>query len=308
MGGTSQEEPTMRVFVTGATGFIGAAVVRELIGAGHQVLGLARSDAAARSLLAVGAEAHRGTLHDVESLQRGAAGCEGVIHTAFIHDFSNMAAATEVDRLAIEAIGCAIAGTNRPFVVSSTLALLAQGGVCTEESALDFSSVDAHRIASENAALSFGSRSVRVSVVRLPPSVHGDGDRAFVAALIRIAREQGVSAYLGEGRNRWPSVHRLDAAQLFRLALERAAAGSRFHCVADQGVPTRGIADVIGRRLNVPVVSIALEQATAHFGWLGRFFALDVPASSARTQARLRWRPRRPGLLSDLELDHYFET
>jgi nucleoside-diphosphate-sugar epimerase len=297
----------MRVFVTGSTGFIGAAVVQELIAAGHQVLGLARSDAAARSLDAVGAEAHRGTLHDVESLQRGAARCDGVIHTAFIHDFADMAAAAEVDGLAIEALGRAIVGTDRPFVVSSTLALLAQGGVCTEESALDFSSVDAHRIASERAALSFGSRGVRVSVVRLPPTVHREGDHAFVASLIRIARAQGVSAYLGEGRNRWPTVHRLDAAHLYRLALEQEAAGSTFHCVAEEGVPTRGIADVIGRRLNVPVVSIAIEQAPAHFGWLGRFLALDVPASSARTQEQLRWRPRRPGLLSDLQLGHYFE-
>jgi nucleoside-diphosphate-sugar epimerase len=297
----------MRVFVTGATGFIGAAVVQELIGSGHRVLGLARSDAAARSLVAVGAEAHRGALEDTESLQRGAAGSDGVIHTAFIHDFANMAAAAEVDRLAIEALGRAIVGTDRPFVVSSALALLAQGGICTEESALDLSSVDAHRIASESAALSFGSHGVRVSVVRLPPSVHGDGDRAFVAALIRIAREQGVSAYLGEGRNRWPSVHRLDAAHLFRLALEQAAAGSRLHCVGEEGVPTRDIADMIGRRLNVPVVSIAPEQAFAHFGWLGHFFALDLPASSGRTREQLRWRPRGPGLLSDLELGRYFD-
>jgi nucleoside-diphosphate-sugar epimerase len=298
----------LRVFVTGATGFIGAAVVQELLGAGHQVLGLARSDATARSLHAVGVEAHPGALDDADSLRRGAAGSDGVIHTAFIHDFANMAAAAEVDRLAIEALGRAIVGTDRPFVVSSAIGLLQRDGLCTEESAPDFSSVDAHRIASESTALSFGWLGVRVSVVRLPPSVHGDGDHAFIAALIRIAREQGVSAYLGEGRNRWPAVHRLDAAHLYRLALEQAAAGSRLHCVAEGGVPTRDIADVIGRRLNVPVVSIPIEQAGAHFGSLGRFFALDVPASSARTQDLLRWRPRRPGLLSDLELGRYFET
>lgn len=298
----------MRVFVTGATGFIGSAVVQELIGAGHRVLGLARSDAAARSLATAGVQVHRGALDDADSLRRGAAGADGVIHTAFIHDFSNIAASGEIDRLAIEAIGAELAGSGQPFVVTSATGLLAPGRVGTEEDAPDSSSMGSHRVASEVAALSLASRGVRVSVVRLPPSVHDEGDYQFVPALIRIAREKGVSAYVGQGRNRWAAVHRLDAAQLFRLALEKGPAGARFHGVADEGVPTRDIAAVIGRGLSVPVVSKPREQAADHFGWLGRFFAEDVPASSTLTQERLGWRPRQPGLLADLERAHYFKT
>ena len=298
----------MRVFVTGATGFIGSAIVQELLGAGHRVLGLARSEAGATSLAAAGAEVHRGALEDLESLRQGVAASEGVIHTAFIHDFSNIAASGEVDKLAIEALGAALAGSSRPLVVTSALGMLAQGGVRTEEDGPDLSPVAAHRLASDRAALSLASRDVRVSLVRLPPSVHGDGDHAFVPALIHTAREKGASAYIGDGRNRWPAVHRLDAAHLYRLALEKGTAGATFHGVADEGVPTREIAEVIGRRLNVPVVSKSPEEAADHFTWLARFFALDTPASSARTQERLGWTPRQPGLLADLEQGRYFET
>jgi nucleoside-diphosphate-sugar epimerase len=297
----------MRVFLTGATGFVGSAIVSELLGAGHQVLGLARSDAAARSLAASGADVHRGALDDLDSLRRGAAAADGVIHTAFIHDFSNIAASAETDRVAIEALGATLEGSARPFVMTSAIGLLKPGCVGTEDDLPDPSSGGAHRVASERAALLLAARGVRVSVVRLPPSVHGDGDHGFVPFLVRIARETRVSAYIGEGRNRWSAVHRLDAAQLYRLALENGPAGATFHGVADEGVRTRGIADVIGKRLDVPVVSKSPGDAAGHFAWLARFFALDIPASSVRTQEQLGWRPRQPGLIADLERGSYFE-
>ena len=298
----------MRIFVTGATGFVGSAIVQELLGAGHQVLGLVRSEASAKSLAAAGGEPHRGTLEDHDSLRRGAAATDGVIHTAFIHDFSNMAASGETDRLAIEALGGALAGSHKPFVVTSATGLLPKGRVCTEQDMPESGGGGAHRVASEQAARALASREVRVSVVRLPPSVHGDGDYGFVPTLIRIAREKGVSAYVGEGRNRWSAVHRLDAARLYRLALEHGPAGSMFHGIAEEGVPTRALAEVIGRRLNVPVVSKSPEDAAGHFGWLGRFYSVDVSASSARTRAQLDWHPRQPGLLEDLERGRYFDT
>jgi len=297
----------MRVFLTGATGFVGSAIVSELLGAGHQVLGLSRSDAAARSLAASGADVHRGALDDLDSLRRGAAAADGVIHTAFIHDFSNIAASAETDRVAIEALGAALEGSARPFVATSAIGLLKPGRVGTEDDLPDPSSGGAHRVASERAARLLAARGVRVSVVRLPPSVHGDGDHGFVPFLVRTARETRVSAYIGEGRSRWSAVHRLDAAQLYRLALENGPAGATFHGVADEGVPTREIADVIGKRLDVPVVSKSPGDAAGHFAWLARFFALDIPASSARTQEQLGWRPRQPGLLADLERGSYFE-
>ncbi|CAI6086074.1 SDR family oxidoreductase [Cohnella sp. JJ-181] len=298
----------MRVFVTGASGFIGTAVVRELLDAGHQVVGLARSDQSAATLTAVGAEAHRGDLADPESLRSGAAAADGVIHLAFIHDFANYGSAIETDRRAVEAIGAALEGTGKPFVgTSGTLMLshgLPPGRIGTEDDAVD-SGVP--RGGAENAALAMAERGVRSSVIRLAPTVHGPGDHGFVHALIGIARAKGVSAYVEDGANRWPAVHRLDAARLFRLALESAPAGSRLHGVGEEGVPFREIAGVIGRHLNVPVVSIPREEAAEHFSWLGSFASTDGPTSSALTRARLGWQPEHPALLPDLEEGHYFK-
>jgi nucleoside-diphosphate-sugar epimerase len=295
----------MKVFVTGATGFVGSAIVQELINAGHKVLGLARSDEAAKSLAAAGAEVHRGSLEDLESLSSGAAEADGVIHTAFIHDFLNYAPAAEADRRAIETLGAALVGSDRPLVVTSgTLLLQRQGPLATEKDA----SIPSFPRKSEEAALAMASQGVRASVVRLPPSVHGDGDHGFVPRLIGIAREKRVSVYPGEGLNRWPAVHRLDAAQLYRLALEKGSAGARYHGVADEGIPVRDIAGIIGRRLNLPVVSKSTDEAADHFGWIAHFFGIDCPASSAQTQERLGWRPVHSALIPDLDQAHYFAT
>ncbi|WP_223653036.1 SDR family oxidoreductase [Hymenobacter psoromatis] len=291
----------MRVFVTGATGFIGSAVVQELLGAGHQVLGLSRSDKGNQALTAAGAEVHRGSLDDLDSLRSGAAAADGVIHLAFIHDFSQYAAAGETDRRAIEAMGEALAGTNKPLVVTSGLAGLASGRLATEAD----TPASMGRV-SEPTALAQVARGVRATVVRLAPSVHDDGDYGFVPALINIAREKGAAAYIGDGQNRWPAVHRLDAARLFRLALERGVAGGRYHGAADEGIPMRDLAAVIGRHLNVPVLTKSPEEAAEHFGWMALFAGLDMPATSARTQQELGWQPTHKGLLADLEEGSYF--
>jgi nucleoside-diphosphate-sugar epimerase len=296
----------MRVFVTGASGFIGSAVVSELIDAGHEVVGFARSDEAAAAVAGAGAEVHRGALDDVDSLRSGATAADGVIHTAYIHDFSRMQDAAETDLRAIEALGAALEGSGRPLVVTTGTALVRPGRVATEEDMVDPASARHPRVRCEVAALALAGRGVRVSVVRPAPSVHSEGDHGFVPVLIDIARTKGVSAYIGDGANRWPGVHRLDAARLYRLALENATAGSVLHAIADEGVPTRDIAGIIGRHLDVPTVSVAPEDAGEHFGWIGAFFGLDVPASSALTRERLGWTPVQPGLIADLDEGHYF--
>ncbi|WP_026308792.1 SDR family oxidoreductase [Spirosoma spitsbergense] len=297
----------MKIFVTGATGYIGSALVQELIGAGHQVLGLARSKETAQKLVAAGAEVHLGTLDDLDSLRRGAATSDGVIHTAYNHDFSAYATAGETDRQAVEALGSALIGSDRPFVITSGITVLTPGRVATETDPLDYNAASAPRIPSELVMEALAQQGVRTSVVRLSPSVHGEGDYGFVPTLIGIAREKGVSAYIGEGTNRWPAVHRLDAVQLFRLALEKGTAGAKFHGAADEGIPVRNIASIIGQHLNLPVVSKPAEEAADHFGWIGAFLSVDCPASSTLTQQQLGWHPSQPSLVADLEQGHYFD-
>ena len=295
----------MRVFVTGATGFIGTAVVGELLAAGHQVTGLARSDASAERLAQLGAEAHRGELSDTASLAAGARAADGVIHLAFIHDFSTYAANAETDRRAASAMADALAGTGRPLVVTSATAVLANAGLALETQAPAPGSTAR---ATSELVLAAAANGVRVSAVRLAPSVHGAGDYGFVPALIAIARKTGVAAYIGDGENRWPAVHRLDAARLFRLALEKAAPGSRVHGVAEEGIPMRRIAEAIGAGLGLPTRSLTTEDAVMHFGWLSRFAGIDNPTSSALTRETLGWHPAGPDLLTDIRENGYFAS
>jgi len=298
----------MRLFVTGASGWIGSAVVPELLAAGHEVVGLARSDASAGALEAAGAEVHRGTLDALDALGAAAAASDGVIHLAFKHEeaFSgDFATATDADRRAIEAFGEALAGSDRPLVIASGLAGLQPGKLATEDDVPDAASPAGRRTLSERAALALANRGVRSSSMRLPPTVHGDGDNGFVASLVGTARKHGASGYIGDGANHWPAVHRLDAARLLRLAVEGAPAGSVLHGVAEEGVPTRAIAEAIGRTLGLPAVSVAPDAAKEHFGWLAGLFGLDVQASSARTQELLGWQPTHQGLVEDLDEGHY---
>jgi nucleoside-diphosphate-sugar epimerase len=308
----------MRVFVTGESGWIGSAVVPELLGAGHEVLGLARSEESAAALTAAGAQVQRGSIDELEVLNSAAAASDGVIHLAFKHDIAfsgDFAGAATADRAAVEAMCEALVGTDRPFVLASGLLGLTPGRVATEQDGLvpvpgqaEIPVGPQARLATAQRVRALASDGIRTSVMRLPPTNHGDGDNGFMATLVSIARDSGVSAYIGDGASRWPAVHRLDSAHLFRLAVQNAPAGSILHAVADEGVPIRDIAEVIGTHLDVPVESIAPEEAPAHFTWLSHFVALDSPASSKETRDLLGWEPIQPSLLQDLDQGHYFKS
>ena len=294
----------MRIFVTGATGFIGTAILQELKGAGHQVLGLARSDASAQKLTNAGAAVHRGDLEDLDSLRSGAEWAEGVIHAGFIHDFTRFQEVCLVDKIAIETIGDVLAGSGRPFIVTSGTALVSPGRLATEDIIPPFN--PAWPRASEQAADAAAARGVDAAVIRLSPSVHGDDDKhGFIPILVNVAREKGVSAYIGEGLNKWNAVHRLDAARVYRLAVENPAPGARFHAAAEEAISVRSIAEAIGRQLNLPAVSITPEAAKEHFGWFSQMAAIDCPASSKWTQEKLNWHPTHSTLLADIDKGIY---
>ena len=295
----------MRIFVTGASGFVGSAIVKELITAGHQVLGLARSDSAAESIRKAGAQAHRGDVNDLPALQKSAAQSDAVIHTAFNHDFSQFKANCEADRKVIEALGIELAGSNRPLIITSGIGLLNTGRIITEED-VPASSDLVPRAASEEAANAAAAKGTKVYIVRLPPTVHGKGDHGFVPMTIDRAKENGESAYIGEGKNRWPAVHRQDAAVLYRLIAEQQPPQKIYNAVAEEGIPFRDIAEAIGKGLNLPTVSRSGKDAEAHFTWFTHFAALDCPASSEKTRKTLNWQPSQPGLLEDLVPGIYF--
>ena len=296
----------MRVFVTGATGFVGSAVVQDLIAAGHEVLGMARSDAGAAALAKAGAAVHRGTVEDLDSLKRAAADADGVVHTAFIHDFSKFVENCEIDRRAITAMGEVLAGSDRPLIITSGTGAAAPGRIATETDRFPADHPNP-RIASEQAADAVAATGVKVMSVRLP-QVHGPHDHGFVPILIGIARDKGRAAYVGDGKNRWPSVHRLDAARVYRLALEKGTAGTRYHAVAEEGVSLRALEEAIGRHLNIPVVTITPEEAADYYGWFAGFASMDMPASSTWTQKTLGWRPTGADLMTDLENEDYFQA
>lgn len=294
----------MRIFVTGASGWIGSASIAALLADGHTVLGLARSDQSADRVTALGADVHRGTLDDLASLRSGAEEADGVLHLGYVHDFSRMADAARTDLAAIRTFGEVLAGSNRPLLVASGVAGLTPGRPATEQ---DMPDPNAHpRGVNATAALALANRGVRSVVIRFAPTVHGAGDHGFVARLVEIARERGVSAYVGDGMNRWAAVHRDDAAALVARALQSAPAGSVVHATAEEGITARAIAEAIGRGLDMPVTSVAADEATDHFGWLGPFFAADLQGSSVATQTLLDWNPKHPGLIDDLDQGHYF--
>ncbi|MBV8253558.1 MAG: SDR family oxidoreductase [Chitinophaga sp.] len=296
----------MRVFVTGATGFVGSAIVKELITAGHQVVGLARNASAAEALTQAGAQVHSGAIDDLDSLRAGVAAADAVIHTAFKHDFSKFEENCEVDRQAIRAMGTALEGTDKPFLITSGTGLLSSDEMAVESQGPSVFGRSFPRVATEEAAMALQERGIKASLVRLPPSVHGSGDHGFVPHLINLAREKGVAAYIGEGDNRWPAVHRLDAGRLYRLILESGATEPRYHAVAEEGVPFRDIATVIGRRLEVPVVGKSTAEASQHFEWFIHFATMHNPSSSRRTRELLGWKPQQPELLADVDSSAYF--
>jgi nucleoside-diphosphate-sugar epimerase len=296
----------MRVFITGASGWIGSAVVPELLENGHEVVGLARSDASAAAIVAAGAEAYRGSLDDPEGLRHGVEGSDGVIHLGYNHDFAHMEEAAKTDRGVIEVIGSVLKDSERPFVVAGGVLGLAPGRVATEN---DVPDADVHpRIANLQWTLSLADQGVRSACVRFAPTVHGDGDHGFIATIVAIAREKGASGYVGDGTNRWSAVHRFDAARLVRLTLESAPAGSSVHAVAEEGIATKAIAEAIGAGLGVPVVTIPSSEAGGHFGWMARFFGADASAANVITREMLGWEPTHQGLLQDLSEDHYFRV